>query len=71
MTQARLLTDAKAIRSAVGNPHSHVDLAIPILNKLEACEAKDVLLNALTLAEDASRCSLHSTNIIETVNAAI
>lgn len=52
MTESWLLTDAKVIRNAVGNPTSTTNLEIPVASKLETCAAKTVLLNALTAASD-------------------
>ncbi len=48
MTEAWLLTDAKVICNAVGNPNSTINLALPTARKLETCAAKTVLLAALT-----------------------
>lgn len=52
MTEAWLLTDEVAIRSAVGNPNSTVALNLPKTTNLEGCAAKDVLFCALTAACD-------------------
>lgn len=52
MTEAWLLTDEAAIRKAVGNPNSKVDLCLPATKKIESCSAKEVLFNALTLAKE-------------------
>ncbi len=54
MTEAWLLTDEKAIREAVGNPASVVDLGLPLIKKIETCEAKEVLFNAIRKAKDLS-----------------
>lgn len=52
MTEAWLLTDEKAIRSAVGNVTSTASLNIPKISKLESCSAKKVLFDALTFASE-------------------
>jgi hypothetical protein len=52
MTEAWLLTDAAAIRQAVGNPNSKVDLGLPTIKKIESCSAKEVLFNALINAKE-------------------
>lgn len=50
MTEAWLLTDPVAIRCAVGNPNSLIQLHLPKAAKVEQCQAKDVLFETLTLA---------------------
>lgn len=50
MTEAWLLADAFAIRSAVGNPNSKVALALPNHKKIEQSSAKPILLEALAAA---------------------
>lgn len=52
MTETWLLTDAKAICNAVGNPNSVINLALPTSKQLEKCAAKTVLLAALTSASE-------------------
>ena len=52
MTETWLLTDAIAIRCAVGNPNSEVALPLPKADKLEACQAQDVLFGVLTIASE-------------------
>jgi hypothetical protein len=52
MTEAWLLTDVSAIRQAVGNPTSTVNLNLPKAKKIEACAAKEVLLAAITAARE-------------------
>ncbi len=51
MTEAWLLVDEMAIRSAAGNPNGTVPLDLPSLRKLEQVpDPKKVLLGALTTA---------------------
>lgn len=52
MTETWLLTDPAVIRCAVGNPNSAVALPLPNLAKLEACQAKEVLFQVLTIASE-------------------
>lgn len=52
MTEAWLLTDPSAIRSAVGNPNSIEPLNLPKPSNIEASAAKKVLFDALTLAKE-------------------
>ena len=52
MTEAWLLTDAAAIRRAVGNSNSKVDLELPTIKKIESCSAKEVLFKALINAKE-------------------
>lgn len=52
MTEAWLLTDPSAIRSAVGNPNSTEPLNLPKVSKIEASAAKKMLFDALTLASE-------------------
>lgn len=52
MTEAWLLTDPSAIRSAVGNPNSTEPLNLPKISKIEASAAKKMLFDALTLASE-------------------
>ena len=52
MTETWLLTDPVVIRCAVGNPNSAVSLPLPSLGKLEACQAKEVLFQVLTIASE-------------------
>lgn len=52
MTEAWLLCDEDAIRSAVGNTNGASELALPVIGKIESCEAKNVLDAALTAAVD-------------------
>jgi hypothetical protein len=47
MTEAWLLCDHQAIRHAAGNPRGTMKLDIPLVGKIESCDAKKVLLNAL------------------------
>ena len=51
MSEAWLLTSEQVIRNAV-NPHSRSPLNLPTLKKIEQCDAKAVLLKALTEAAD-------------------
>lgn len=50
MTEAWLLVDESAIRSAVGNPSGKEPLGLPALNKVESVDAKTALFAALTAA---------------------
>jgi hypothetical protein len=50
MSEAWLLVEPDAIKLAVGNPNSDVQLNLPRLNQVESCNAKAVLDNALTEA---------------------
>jgi hypothetical protein len=50
MSEAWLLVEPKAIKLAVGNPNSDLELNLPLLNQVESCNAKTVLDNALTAA---------------------
>ena len=52
MTEAWLLTSEAVIRQAVGNPTSKAKLALPSLKKIESCEAKFVLNQALIAATE-------------------
>lgn len=53
MTEAWLLTDVQAIRSAVGNPNSNVELPLPNHKKIEQSAAKKILLESLVIACEA------------------
>ncbi len=53
MTEAWLLFDEKAIRTAAGNPNGTVGLNIPPVNRLERIpDPKEVLYNALSTATE-------------------
>ena len=54
MTEAWLLTDPVAIRMAVGNQHSNQKITLPKITQIENCDAKQVLLTALTEAKELS-----------------
>jgi hypothetical protein len=55
MTEAWLLTDAQAIRCAVGNPNGTSELHLPHLRQLEAIDAKEALFGALVRAATLNR----------------
>ncbi len=52
MTEAWLLTSEQAIRDAVGNSNGRAKLEIPIIQKIEDCDAKSVLFYALRQASE-------------------
>ncbi len=52
MTETWLITSDKAIKEAVGNSHSKVNLDLPTRTKIESCDAKTILLTALTTASE-------------------
>ena len=52
MTESWLITSDKAIKEAVGNSHSKAKLDLPAQNKIESCDAKAVLFEALTQARE-------------------
>jgi len=51
MTEAWLLLDEHAIRTAVGNPNGRMPLNLPSLKKIESCDAKARLYEALETAK--------------------
>ncbi len=56
MTEVWLLSHEQAIRNAAGNPNGKIKLKIPALEKLESCNAKQILFAAL---RDASELGSH------------
>ena len=52
MTESWLITSDKAIKEAVGNPHSTKNLGLPEKNKIESCDSKAMLFSALREASE-------------------
>jgi len=52
MTESWLITSDKAIKEAVGNPHSTKNLGLPKKDKIESCDSKAILFSALREASE-------------------